>query len=107
MNIYLELLIVAAVVVYIVDISGFTDAWLSWLSRALKGPVKSVRPFSCSKCMTWWCVLLWAAVQGKLSIMIIGYAAALALLSNTIYAVLLFIKQWTLFVIHKLMPPEW
>lgn len=104
MNIYVEILIIAAVVVYIVDLSGFTDAWLGWLSKALGGPVRSLRPFSCSQCMVWWCGLLWAFLQGNGSILVIGYCAALAFLSNTIYSVFLFIREWTKFIISRLMP---
>ena len=51
MSTYFELLLVAAIVVYIVDLSGFTQTWLGWLSKLLKGPVRQLRPFSCGQCM--------------------------------------------------------
>lgn len=107
MSIYLDLLILAGIVVYIVDLSGFTDAWLRLLSKALGGPVTSLRPFSCGACMTWWCGLAYAAICGEFTLPVVGYCAALAWLSKTIYHTFVFIQQWTLYIIAKIMPPRW
>ena len=56
MSIYFDLLLVTAIVVYIVALSGFTQTWLGWLSKFTArygyGPVHQLRPFSCPQCMT-------------------------------------------------------
>ena len=97
MSLYLDLFLIAAVVVYIVDVSGWTDTWLGWLSRFTKRynypEVKSLRPFSCSKCMTWWVGLAYAWLQGELSLLIVAYIALLALLSVTLEQVFIFIRE--------------
>lgn len=84
MSIYAELPLVAAIVVFIVDLSGFTDSWRGALQRWLKvkalGPVK---PFDCSLCMTWWTTLAYALITGNLSLPVVAYCAALSSLSNT------------------------
>lgn len=36
MNVYVEMLLTAAAAVYVVDLSGFTDAWRAALARLLK-----------------------------------------------------------------------
>lgn len=97
MSIYIELLLVAAIVVYIVDISGWTDTWLGWLSKFTTRhgypSVKSFRPFSCSKCMVWWCALLWAWLQGEFTLPVVAFSAGLSLLSITISQLFIFIRE--------------
>lgn len=106
MSIYSDLLLVAAVVVYIVALSGFTQTWLGWLSKFTArygyGPVHQLRPFSCAQCMTWWCCLLWALLQGELTLPVVAYSAALAFFSITLENVLIFIREGLLWLLTKL-----
>ena len=92
MSIYIQLPLVAAIVVFIVDLSGFTDSWRGALQRWLKvkalGPVK---PFDCSLCMTWWTTLAYALITGNFSLPVVAYCAALAALSNTFALIVGFI----------------
>jgi len=97
MNIYLQLLLLAAVVVYVVDLSGFTDWWLSRLSRFTVRrhypPVKSLRPFSCSLCMVWWCGISFAWLHGQLTIPVLAYVAGLSFLSITLSELFIFLRE--------------
>ena len=106
MNIYLELLLLTCVVVYIVDLSGWTETWLGWLSRWTRkhgaGPVRSLKPFSCSQCMTWWCGLLWCILFDQLDIVLVAYCAALAFFSITVENVLIFSRECILWLLSKL-----
>lgn len=106
MSIYIELLLVTAVVVYIVALSGWTQAWLGWLSKFTAkhgyGQVRQLRPFSCSQCMTWWCCLLWALIRGRLSLPLVAYSGALAFFSITVENILIFIREGSLWCLHKL-----
>ena len=108
MNIYLQLLLVTAIVVYIEGLSGWTETWLGWLSRFTQrhgaGPVRSLRPFSCSACMTWWCCLLWAFLQGELTLPVVAASAGFAFLSITFEKVLIFLREWTLWLLDKIGP---
>lgn len=106
MNIYFELLIVAAVTTYIVALSGFTKAWLAALSRFTArlgyGPVRQLRPFSCAECMTFWACLAWSAASGELSLSTFGASAGLAFFSITIENVLIFIREGLLALLVKM-----
>ena len=97
MNIYLQMLLITAVVVYIVDLSGWTDSWMKALSRftARYGypPVKELKPFSCSQCMTWWCCLIWGLCTQGFSLPIIAASAGYAFFSRTLCELLIFICE--------------
>lgn len=102
MSIYFELLLVAAVVTYIVALSGFTQSWLGWLSKLLHGTVRQFRPFSCAQCMTWWCCLAWALFRGQFSLPTVAASAGFAFFSITLENVLIFIREGLLWLIGKL-----
>lgn len=105
MNIYIQQLLVACIVVFVVDLSGFTDSWRDGLARILKvRELRPLKPFDCSLCMTWWACLLYPVFTGDFSLLTVASAAALAFLSRTIYAVLLFISESLLWLINKVTP---
>lgn len=107
MNIYIDLLLVAAVTIYIVDLSGFTDSWRSALARRMRIPesnLRQLKPFDCSLCMTWWVCLIYALIEGQLSLPVIAYSALLSFLSVPIGQAILFIREWASWLIDKLMP---
>ena len=107
MSIYIQLLLVASVTIYIVDLSGFTDAWRGALARMMHIPESNLRPlkpFDCSLCMTWWVCLIYALIEGQLSLPVIAYSALLSFLSVPIGQAILFIREWASWLIDKLMP---
>ncbi|MBR2698859.1 MAG: hypothetical protein IKR32_02655 [Bacteroidales bacterium] len=69
MNLYLQMVTAAWVAVFIVDLSGFTDFWRGLLARWLKRPqetLRTVKPFGCSLCVTWWACLALALAAGRI-----------------------------------------
>lgn len=83
MNLYIELLLLAAIIVYIVDLSGFTQSWRGALEKALgiKAPnrLRALPPFDCSKCLVWWGALAWTVfVRHECSLLNVAYCAALS-----------------------------
>ena len=51
----LQLLLLAASVTYIVDVSGFTESWRALLARVLHirpDQLRALPPFDCGKCAT-------------------------------------------------------
>lgn len=105
--IYFELLLVALVTVYIVDLSGFTDSWRAGLASVLKiKSLRPLRPFDCGKCMTWWLCLLYALCVGELSLGTVAFSALLSFLSIPIGQILIFIRETLLWFINKITP-EW
>lgn len=82
MKIYLDLLLLAALTIYVVDVSGFTQSWRSLIAGWLK--VKELRPlspFDCGQCMTWWVCAIYAVCAKCATLPVLTYCAALSLLS--------------------------
>lgn len=75
----------AFVVVFIVDLSGFSDTFCEWYGRLIhrKG-VQGVKPFTCSLCMTWWTCLLVAVCDGWVCWEAVLVSALLAFLADII-----------------------
>ena len=90
---YTDILLLSLVVIWIVDVSGFTQSWMDALSRWLNRQIKPVKPFACSLCMTWWTGLAYALITGNLTITIIAYIALLAYLSFPISQLMIFIHS--------------
>lgn len=105
MSIYLQQFILSAVVVFIVDLSGFTDSWRDALARALHiRNLRPLKPFDCSLCMTWWTCLIYPLCTGDFSLLTLANAAALALLSQPLSAVMLFIVESLNWLFNKITP---
>ena len=104
-NIYIELLLVALVTIYIVDISGFTESWRGWCADMLHiSKMRPLPPFDCGKCMTWWVCLIYALCVGHLTLPVIAFSALLSHLSIPIGEFLIFIREWMVRIIDRLMP---
>jgi len=105
MNIYIDLILVALVTIYIVDISGFTESWRSLVATKLGiSRLRPLKPFDCGKCMTWWVCLIYPICTGDISLGTIAFAALLSHLSNPIGEGLIFIREWITWTFDKLMP---
>lgn len=94
MSIYVQLLLLAWVVVFIIDLSGVTDEAARWLGRE-----RLRKPLSCSLCMTWWTGLAWSIATGSFSVPVLAYIAALSWASSLIRG--LAVAVWEL--INKLI----
>ena len=101
MNPWTDLLLLALVVVWIVDVSGWTDTWLGWLSRWLGHTVREVKPFSCSTCMTWWTGIIYLLSTGRFCIPLVAYVAGLAFLAFPLSEIFIFIRETLLKWISK------
>ena len=103
--IYIDLFLVALVTIYIVDISGFTESWRDALARRLHvSRLRSLKPFDCGKCMTWWVCLIYALCTGHFTIGAIAFSALMSHLSNPLGEALIFIREWWTHLINKFMP---
>lgn len=59
-----EVLTLTAIVVFIVDLSGFADTLLSVMSKITGKKVTEFKPFTCSLCMTFWVGLVYIIING-------------------------------------------
>ena len=94
----LDLLFITIIIVFIVDLSGFSETLKEWLSGWLtNGRIittnYSLRPFTCSLCLTFWMGLLYLLIVGSLSIPYICLVCVMALIASTIKDILLLIKD--------------
>lgn len=96
-SIYTDLTLLWAVIVFVVDLSGWTDTLLRLASRftARYGlpPVHSLRPLTCSLCTTWWTGIAFALIRGQFSLTVLAFIAALSFLSITLRELFIFIRE--------------
>lgn len=105
MGIYIDLLLVALVTIYVVDISGFTESWRDALARWLKvTTLRPLKPFDCGLCMTWWVCIIYCLCTGQLTLWTIAFSALLSHLSIPLGQAMIFIREWITWLINKLMP---
>lgn len=107
MNIHLQLLLLTVIVVYGVDVSGFTYSWRSALARWLRTTEEALRPlppFDCGKCAAFWACLIWSAIHGQLTLLTALEACILSLLSIPIGALLVFLREGLAALIDKITP---
>ena len=78
----LDLLLVAAIATYVVDVSGFTESWRGAVARWLHvQEMRPLPPFDCGKCATFWACVIASAVTGRLTLTAVALSCALSLLS--------------------------
>lgn len=105
MKIYIDMLMVAVITIYIVDLSGFTESWRGMLAKILHiKEMRSIKPFDCGLCMTWWMCLIYAFIIGELNLYTTAWSALLSFLSIPIGQVFIFMKEWICWLINKIMP---
>lgn len=105
MKAIIDITLLALVVIYIVDLSGFTQSWRSGLARLLKvQALRPLKPLDCGQCMTWWTTLVYALATGNASVPVVAYCALLAFLSYPLGQLLNGVKEGLLWIITKLTP---
>lgn len=100
-----DLLIITAVVVFIVDLSGFSDSLLTTANRIVRPygrKFSSLKPFTCSLCSAWWLGLLYLLVTHRFTIAGIGVVAACSLLTGVMANALMLAKDSLLALIDIL-----
>ena len=93
MNNCIEYLLITAIVVYIVDLSGFTQSWKQAISAKFGGKCRIGKPFDCSLCMTWWVCNIIALISGEWSLALCAYIAGLSFMADIIGQSLNIIKE--------------
>lgn len=76
-----DMLMLTIAIVFVVDISGFTETWKGWLGKWLRVKVGRVRPFDCGLCSTFWTLTIWLLCTGQFSLTYWAFACVLAALS--------------------------
>ena len=103
MKAIVELILVALVTIYVVDLSGFTDTWLKFLSAYKGRKITELKPFSCSLCMVWWVCLTYLVTTSQLTLSLVAFTALLSFLSIPMGQILVMLREVMLHIINKLM----
>ena len=103
MKAIVELILVALVTIYVVDLSGFTDTWLKFLSAYKGRKITELKPFSCSLCMVWWVCLTYLVTTSQLTLSLVAFTALLSFLSIPMGQILVLLREVMLYIINKLM----
>ena len=103
MKAIVELILVALVTIYVVDLSGFTDTWLKFLSAYKGRKITELKPFSCSLCMVWWVCLIYLVTTSQLTLSLVAFTALLSFLSIPMGQILVMLREVMLHIINKLM----
>lgn len=104
MKTIIDLILVALVTIYIVDLSGFTDSWRAGLAKALHvKELKPLPPLDCSLCMVWWVCLIYSLIVGTFSIPVVAFIALLSFLSVPLGQLLQLVREAFLKVINLMM----
>ena len=103
MKAIVELILVAMITIYVVDLSGFTDTWLKFLSAYKGRKITELKPFSCSLCMVWWVCLPYLVTTSQLTLSLLAFTALLSFLSIPMGQILVMLREVILHIINKLM----
>lgn len=104
MKTIIDLILVAFITIYIVDLSGFTDSWRAALAKALQvKELKPLPPFDCSLCMVWWVCIIYSLCTGSFSLATLAYIALLSFLSIPLGQFFIFIREGLCWVINKMI----
>lgn len=90
------MLAAAAVAVYVVDVSGFTDAWRGALAGLLGIDVRRLRPlppFDCGKCAAFWVCIAWAAFTGEFSLGTVAFSALMSWAAPVLSELMLALRE--------------
>lgn len=99
----MDIFLLTLIVIYIIDISGFTEEVEAWLFRKYKINARKLKPLNCSQCMTWWAGIAYLLITDMFSIANVAVVAGLAMLSLPISQLLIFIREGLSHLIAKLM----
>lgn len=101
-----EILLIALIVVYVIDISGFTDSWTSFVSGLLTHGKKkepfTLKPFTCSLCMSLWTSLIWIICTGQVTLFTVAFCFLMSYMAPTFKDILLNIQDAFAFLNNKI-----
>lgn len=89
----LELLMIAIIICFVIDISGIIESIEWYLGKWLGGKVIIPKPFSCSLCMCFWMGLLWLLIQSQFTLFNVMVVCLIAAFSEQITNAIIILKQ--------------
>lgn len=101
--ILINLLLLTTILIFIIDLSGFTQS----IQYALKKWLKTnkdivIKPFMCSLCMTFWIGIIYALIMHSLTIPILAYITLLSFMTPVIRDIMKLIQDFIIAVINAI-----
>ena len=104
--VFIEMTLIALATVFVIDISGFTEAWTSSVSRILTHGKKDepfeFKPFTCSLCSSLWLNLIWILATGQVTFYTVAFCFLMAYMAPTFHDVLINIQDFMSFLNAKI-----
>lgn len=98
----IDLLIIALILVFIIDLSGIITEMEKALQKKLKRKVIIRKPFSCSLCMVFWTGLVYLLITGSFTIPMIGYVSLLSFSTPVMKDTLFVLRELILNILGKI-----
>lgn len=103
----IDLLLISLILVFIIDLSGIIQSIENGIAKIFKVSPNRVRipkPFSCSKCLSFWAGLIYLIVTGTFSWVLMGYVCLLAFLTPVFGDILYLVRDVLEIAIRALTP---
>lgn len=104
---FLKLLIINLAIILVIDLSGFVTNIKHKLSRLLtKDKISTtefrMRPFDCSFCMTFWCLLAYVVYTQQFTFITVFYIVVITHFTDVTKQVLLLLKDIAVKIINTI-----
>ena len=110
MNLYFDIVLIAVIYVFGIDVCGFWQTLSSGLKRLMTGGRMhqpfDLKPFSCSLCMTFWTGIVYLLATHALTIGHLAYVCLVAMLTPRIYDLLLVVSDLLAALFNLIRPKE-
>jgi len=93
MRCLIDILLLAAIIVFVVDLSGFTQTWKKWLGKWLGVQIGDVPPLDCSLCLTFWAGLVYLIVEHDFTIPALAYLALVSYCTGLMGEILTAVRE--------------
>lgn len=116
MSIFIQLLLVTAIICFIVDVSGFINDGLKPLVAKIVSKRTNIKvnpedivihkPWICSLCLTFWISIGYIIIMNQFTLVNLAYICLLALMSSNISELLMQAKDviaWVQMKVNKLL----
>lgn len=102
----LELLLIALVITYCIEVSGFWNEFTSmvsgWLTNGkIKKPIE-LKPFSCPKCLTFWTGMVWLLATGTFTVPMIAYVCLLSYMTTVFSEIMYLMLDIMKYILNKI-----
>lgn len=99
----IDLFIITAIIVFVIDLSGVMDSIYNWLRKWLKTTKElQIKPFDCSLCMTHHILLLYLLITSQFTLINYLVVCMLSFFTPVIKDIMILTKDLAIKIIDRL-----